>query len=124
MPIYEYEAVDANGACPKCARRFEVIHGVSEEPLTQCPECHGEVRRVISWCRACVVERDESHARIESQIREHEAEGRWSHAAELADKHSEQIKDSELKSRALDNYKKAGYEFDSTVAGGKTGEDS
>jgi hypothetical protein len=37
----------------------------------------------------------------------------WSHAAELADKHSENIKDKSLKMRALENYKKAGYSTDS-----------
>lgn len=37
----------------------------------------------------------------------------WSHAAELADKHSEKIKDKGLKTRALDDYKKAGYDVDS-----------
>ncbi len=113
MPIYEYESVDSTDACPKCEKRFEVIHGVSEEPLSQCPHCQREVRRVISWCRACIAESDESHGRIESQIKEHEAGGRWSHAAELADKHAEQINDPGLKARALDNYKKAGYDPDS-----------
>ena len=34
----------------------------------------------------------------------------WSHAAELADKHSEKSKDHGLKMRALDNYEKAGYD--------------
>jgi hypothetical protein len=37
----------------------------------------------------------------------------WSHAAELADKHSEKIKDKNLKVRALENYQKAGYDADS-----------
>jgi hypothetical protein len=37
----------------------------------------------------------------------------WSHAAELADKHSEKTNDKGLKMRALDNYKKAGYDADS-----------
>ena len=124
MPIYEYESVDSSTTCPKCVRRFEVIHGVSEEPLSECPECHGEVRRVISWCRACIVDADESHERIERQIRDHEAEGRWSHAAELADKHSEQTNDPALKVRALDNYKKAGYQTDFSVKGKKTDADS
>ena len=34
----------------------------------------------------------------------------WSHAAELADKHSEKTQDKGLKTRALENYKKAGYD--------------
>jgi hypothetical protein len=36
----------------------------------------------------------------------------WSHAAELADKHSEKTKDKSLRMRALDDYKKAGYDVD------------
>lgn len=31
MPIYEYE-------CPNCGR-FEVIQKISEEPLSECPNC-------------------------------------------------------------------------------------
>jgi hypothetical protein len=42
-----------------------------------------------------------------------EKSGMWSHAAELADKHSENINDKSLKTRALENYKKAGYRTDS-----------
>jgi hypothetical protein len=34
----------------------------------------------------------------------------WSHAAELADTHSEKVGDHDMKMRALDNYKKAGYD--------------
>ena len=37
----------------------------------------------------------------------------WSHAAELADKQSEKTKDKGLKTRAIENYKKAGYDADS-----------
>ena len=37
----------------------------------------------------------------------------WSHAAELADKHSEKIGDNNLKLRALDNYERAGHDTDS-----------
>ena len=34
----------------------------------------------------------------------------WSHAAELADTHSERTRDAGLRTRALDNYEKAGYD--------------
>ena len=36
----------------------------------------------------------------------------WSHAAELADKQSEKTRDKNLKTRALENYKQAGYDAD------------
>jgi len=59
------------------------------------------------------METPEESARVEKQVKEYEAAGMWSHAAELADKHSEKSKDRSLKMRALDNYKKAGYDADS-----------
>ncbi|MCR4427665.1 MAG: zinc ribbon domain-containing protein [Firmicutes bacterium] len=40
MPIYEY-------ACEKCGK-FEVLHGVGEGQLAQCPKCGSPVRRLIS----------------------------------------------------------------------------
>lgn len=47
----------------------------------------------------------------------------WSHAAELADKHSEKVKDEGLKLRALDNFKKAGYDADSLAKHAKLNND-
>jgi putative FmdB family regulatory protein len=41
MPTYEYE-------CRACGLRFEHRQGMTEAPLTQCPKCGGEVRRLIS----------------------------------------------------------------------------
>ena len=46
MPIYEYAAVDEG--CAHCRARFDVLQKMSEAPLTQCPECHQPVVRVIS----------------------------------------------------------------------------
>ena len=40
MPIYLYQ-------CDSCGLRFERMQRMSEEPLTECPECEGEVHRVI-----------------------------------------------------------------------------
>jgi putative FmdB family regulatory protein len=113
MPIYEYQAVDLRKACHRCRRPFEVLRGLHEEPLTNCPLCGRAVRKVISWCRAAVVETSQESTQVERKIKEYEMSGMWSHAAELADKHSEKVKDKNLKMRALDNYKKAGYDVDS-----------
>jgi hypothetical protein len=74
--------------------------------------CDNKVVRIISWCRAAVVEPSEEDARVTRKVKEYENAGLWSHAAELADKHSEKTGDSSLKSRALDSYKKAGYNVD------------
>jgi hypothetical protein len=48
----------------------------------------------------------------DKKIREYEKDGKWSHAAELADKEAEKTKRDDLKTRALENYRKAGYDFD------------
>ena len=112
MPIYEYQATKANGGCGHCRSPFEVLQGMKEDPILVCPKCGGAVRKIISRCRAAVVEPSEAHRQVESRIKEYEASGMWSHAAELADKHSEKVKDRSLKFRALDNYKKAGYDAD------------
>lgn len=40
MPLYEYQ-------CKPNQHRFEVRHGFNEEPVQACPQCGGEVRRVI-----------------------------------------------------------------------------
>ena len=115
MPIYEYQAAKQDQACRFCIDPFEVLQGLHEERLSTCPECGREVVRIISWCRAAVMEASEEDVRVSRTIKEYENTGMWSHAAELADKHSEKTKDTSLKTRALDNYRKAGYDLDSTL---------
>ncbi len=112
MPIYEYQAVDSGNACNKCRRPFEVLQFLREPPLITCPDCGRAVRKLISWCRAAVCEIPEESVQVEKKVKEYETSGMWSHAAELADKHSEKVKDKSLKMRALDNYRKAGYDVD------------
>ncbi|MEW5744091.1 MAG: FmdB family zinc ribbon protein [Nitrospirota bacterium] len=41
MPIYEYE-------CLKCGKSHEIIQKFSDSPLAACPECGGEVKKLIS----------------------------------------------------------------------------
>ena len=112
MPIYEYQSKNSEKACRHCRKPFEVLQALTEESLVACPECGGPVRRIISWCRSAVVETSEEHRSVQSKIKDYETSGMWSHAAELADKHSEKVKDKSLKMRALDNYRKAGYDTD------------
>ncbi len=116
MPIYEYEAILPEESCLHCGRGFETIQGMNDAPLTACPECGREVRRIISWCRAAVVERSSEDSRVESRVTEYERAGMWSHAAELADTHSDKTRDKSLQTRAYDNYKKAGYDVDSLIS--------
>jgi len=41
MPTYEYERLDQG-------HHFEEFQNITEAPLTSCPECGGQVRRLIS----------------------------------------------------------------------------
>jgi putative FmdB family regulatory protein len=41
MPLYEYQ-------CESCGHRFEVIQKYSDPPITVCPKCGGEVRKLFS----------------------------------------------------------------------------
>ena len=47
MPLYVYEAKEGGKGCAKCRAGFEVMQRLSEEKLTHCPDCGGEVCRVI-----------------------------------------------------------------------------
>jgi putative FmdB family regulatory protein len=40
MPTYEY-------ACTSCGHHLEIFQSFSEEPLTTCPECGGDLRKVF-----------------------------------------------------------------------------
>lgn len=40
MPTYDYE-------CQKCGHTFEAFHSISADPLTDCPECDGTVKRLV-----------------------------------------------------------------------------
>jgi putative FmdB family regulatory protein len=41
MPTYEYK-------CLKCDYRFESFQKITDEPVRECPNCKGEVKRLIS----------------------------------------------------------------------------
>ena len=41
MPTYEYR-------CRDCGHTFEIVQKMSDEPLTHCPECGGELRKVFA----------------------------------------------------------------------------
>jgi len=40
MPTYDYK-------CEACGHTFEQFQAITDDPLTECPECGGEVRRLI-----------------------------------------------------------------------------
>lgn len=41
MPVYEYQ-------CKSCEKVFEIQQKMSDDPLTVCPDCGGEVKKLIS----------------------------------------------------------------------------
>ena len=41
MPIYEYQ-------CTGCGRTFEVMQKISDDPLTKCEECGGDLKKLIT----------------------------------------------------------------------------
>ncbi len=40
MPTYDYK-------CNKCGKEFELFQSMSEQPLSECPDCQGPVKRLI-----------------------------------------------------------------------------
>lgn len=40
MPTYGYR-------CKKCEHQFEIIQKMTDEPLKECPECKGEINRML-----------------------------------------------------------------------------
>ncbi|MBN1759279.1 MAG: hypothetical protein JW863_13215 [Chitinispirillaceae bacterium] len=40
MPTYEYR-------CDACGHTFEKFQSMTEEPLRKCPECDGQVKRLL-----------------------------------------------------------------------------
>jgi putative FmdB family regulatory protein len=110
MPTYEYRAVDLKRSCDDCRLGFEVIQRITEPPLTACPRCRNAIHRVLF--APSIVIKGSTVTETDKKIKEYEKEGKWSHAAELADKEAEKTKRKDLKTRALENYKKAGYNFD------------
>jgi putative FmdB family regulatory protein len=41
MPTYEY-------VCKQCGHLFEIVQSMRDDPLTECPECGGELRKVFA----------------------------------------------------------------------------
>jgi putative FmdB family regulatory protein len=41
MPIYQYR-------CKACEYEFEIRQRMADDPLTHCPVCQGEIRRIVN----------------------------------------------------------------------------
>ena len=110
MPTYVYIAASPDKSCDHCQAGFEITQRITEPSLTLCPHCNHPISRVLF--APVVVIKGSPVTETDTKIKEYEKEGKWSHAAELADKESEKTKREDLKVRALEDYKKAGYNFD------------
>lgn len=110
MPTYAYRAVDPVKSCNHCRQGFEMIQRIIEPALTECPQCKNPILRILF--APAVVIKGSPITETDRKIKEYEKEGKWSHAAELADKEAEKTKREDLRVRALEDYKKAGYDFD------------
>ena len=88
-----------------------MIQRLNAPPLASCPECGKEVRRKISRPQVILPGSARSRDDVENQVADYERKGMYSHAAELADKESEKPERAHLKERAMEDYKKAGYDF-------------
>lgn len=108
MPIYEYEPVGRG--CRKCQPVLEMIQRIADPPLPSCPACGGALRRKISRPRVIIPGTAKGGSEVEQKVADYERQGMYSHAAELADKESEKPEYANLKPRAMENYKKAGYD--------------
>ena len=40
MPTYDYQ-------CHDCGMKFELFQNMTEDPIQECPDCHGKVKRLI-----------------------------------------------------------------------------
>ena len=41
MPTYAY-------ACTECGHRFEIVQSFTDDSLTECPQCHGRLRKLFN----------------------------------------------------------------------------
>ncbi len=47
MPVYVYEAKEAEAGCDACRCGFEVTQSLKDDKLTVCPRCGAAIYRVI-----------------------------------------------------------------------------
>ena len=104
MPTYQY-------ACTECGEQLEVVQKFSDEPLTECPACHGRLRKVFS--AVGVVFKGSGFYKNDSRAKTSSSSGSGSSSSESTSESK-----SETKTEA-----KSETKSDST-SGSKTGGDS
>lgn len=48
MPIYEYQVSDVDKGCARCRPGFDLLQRISDDSLSQCPDCGSPIHRLIS----------------------------------------------------------------------------
>jgi len=48
MPFYEYRAINEDQSCDFCVDVFEVTQSMSDNQLSECPECGSPIKKLIS----------------------------------------------------------------------------
>jgi putative FmdB family regulatory protein len=59
MPTYEYK-------CNICEFKFEKFQNMSDEPVSDCPQCNGKVERLLSGGAGILVKNSQPHNQKES----------------------------------------------------------
>ena len=63
MPTYEYE-------CINCGHRFEIKQSMSDKPISECPQCGGTLKRLISGGMGFILKGSNSHPPYKRQGKE------------------------------------------------------
>lgn len=58
MPIYEY-------LCDDCGRRFDISQSMHDLPINVCPECKGNIRRIISGGSGFILKNTDSGSSLQ-----------------------------------------------------------
>ncbi|KJR41422.1 regulatory protein, FmdB family [Candidatus Magnetoovum chiemensis] len=110
MPIYEYE-------CSNCKDMFEITQKITEDPLSVCQKCGGELRKLISSASFVLkgsgwyVTDYPSEHRRQALTKENKNGNDKAHTTEKQETKSETVKsdtssDTSSKSESSDNSKK------------------
>ena len=67
MPIYVYQSIDINHGCDHCKNSFEILQSFSES-ITECPECHAPIHKVIQKTGVRV---GKKHLLTDKSLKEH-----------------------------------------------------
>lgn len=61
MPFYEYQAIDTDRSCGFCKERFETIQSILSDPLENCPECGGPIKKFFPLIAGVIIKGREAN---------------------------------------------------------------